>query len=340
MVVEALGIFESTHREDKSVNEFAQMAVRFICMHIDDSRKGTSSLVHVDLSYNNLQGPVPGFAFDNMTSLLHLYLDHNRIKEIPNIFRNLCSLKRLSLSSDSLTGQLVELFVNLSGCTKDTLEFLMLNRNKLSGSLPDFTVFPSLRELHLDGNMLNGPFPKRFGQLSNLTTLSLRNNQLGGSLPDFSLLSTLKELRIGKNRLNGTFSTSIGQLSKLELASSSYSTASDNVLHMFKASSVISSELVADVKVKNCLERERHALLTFKDGLIDEYGRLSSWGSEDDKEDCCKWKGIHCNNRTGHVMGLNLRGTSFVAMPLRVEVLFILTFLPTTFKVPFQIMLS
>ncbi|KAI9176350.1 hypothetical protein LWI28_001733 [Acer negundo] len=84
-----------------------------------------------------------------------------------------------------------------------------------------------------------------------------------------------------------------------------------------KTASVISSELVADVKVKNCLERERHALLAFKDGLIDEYGRLSSWGSEDDKEDCCKWKGIHCNNRTGHVIGLNLRGTSFVAMPLR-----------------------
>ncbi|KAK0589057.1 hypothetical protein LWI29_009077 [Acer saccharum] len=35
MVVEALGIFESTHRE-----EFARMALRLICMHIDDARKG------------------------------------------------------------------------------------------------------------------------------------------------------------------------------------------------------------------------------------------------------------------------------------------------------------
>ncbi|XP_037494937.1 receptor-like protein EIX2 [Jatropha curcas] len=55
-----------------------------------------------------------------------------------------------------------------------------------------------------------------------------------------------------------------------------------------------------------CKEREREALLSIKRGLIDHDGRLSSWGSEEDKRDCCKWTGITCSNRTGHVTELYL----------------------------------
>ncbi|KAH6831750.1 hypothetical protein C2S53_008369 [Perilla frutescens var. hirtella] len=57
-----------------------------------------------------------------------------------------------------------------------------------------------------------------------------------------------------------------------------------------------------------CIEREREALLTFRRALIDDYGILSSWGIEDEKKDCCKWKGVVCSNTTGHVISLHLRG--------------------------------
>ncbi|XP_052197286.1 receptor-like protein EIX1 [Diospyros lotus] len=70
-----------------------------------------------------------------------------------------------------------------------------------------------------------------------------------------------------------------------------------------------------------CIERERQALLKFKQGLIDDYGRLDSWGSEDNKRDCCKWRGVHCSNRTGHVIMLDLRGpwfnSNFGSKPLK-----------------------
>lgn len=64
----------------------------------------------------------------------------------------------------------------------------------------------------------------------------------------------------------------------------------------------------ANSAVIKCLKSERQALLKFKDGLTDITGRLSSWGSEEDKRDCCSWEGIQCNNRTGHVEVLDLQG--------------------------------
>ncbi|KAL7228339.1 hypothetical protein ACSBR2_007121 [Camellia fascicularis] len=67
----------------------------------------------------------------------------------------------------------------------------------------------------------------------------------------------------------------------------------------------LSSRVEEDANAK-CIERERQALLKFKDALIDDYGRLSSWGSEEGKKDCCKWSGVGCNNHTGHVTMLDL----------------------------------
>ncbi|XP_034925715.1 receptor-like protein EIX2 isoform X2 [Populus alba] len=58
-----------------------------------------------------------------------------------------------------------------------------------------------------------------------------------------------------------------------------------------------------------CIERERQALLKFKEDISDEYGVLSSWGVEEEKRDCCKWRGVGCDNITGHVTSLNLHSS-------------------------------
>ncbi|ONI22861.1 hypothetical protein PRUPE_2G155100 [Prunus persica] len=56
-----------------------------------------------------------------------------------------------------------------------------------------------------------------------------------------------------------------------------------------------------------CIERERQALLAFKRGLVDKSDDLlSSWGSEAQKQDCCRWVGVSCSNQTGHVLQLDL----------------------------------
>ncbi|KAF2305947.1 hypothetical protein GH714_009109 [Hevea brasiliensis] len=51
-----------------------------------------------------------------------------------------------------------------------------------------------------------------------------------------------------------------------------------------------------------CPKNERDALVKFKQGLTDPSGRLSSCVGED----CCSWRGVTCNNRTGRIFRLNL----------------------------------
>ncbi|KAK2639681.1 hypothetical protein Ddye_027476 [Dipteronia dyeriana] len=54
-----------------------------------------------------------------------------------------------------------------------------------------------------------------------------------------------------------------------------------------------------------CVQSERKALLSFKQGLsYDPSNRLASWGGDGD---CCRWAGVVCDNFTGHVIQLRLR---------------------------------
>ncbi|KZV48556.1 hypothetical protein F511_35343 [Dorcoceras hygrometricum] len=55
-------------------------------------------------------------------------------------------------------------------------------------------------------------------------------------------------------------------------------------------------------EVIRCKETERKALLKFKKGLVEEYDVLSSWR----RSECCKWRGVGCSNKTGHVISLHL----------------------------------
>lgn len=174
-------------------------------------------LIQLDLSSNTLQGPIPEYALQNMSSLTSLFLSDNGITSIPKSFQNLCSLQKLSLENNNLTGQLADLFFNLSGCTKDTLHVVILNNNFLHGSIPDFTQFSSLQELYLSDNRLNGNFPQNFSQVSNLTALDVSGNQLVGTLPDdLSMLPALEILQLSSNRLNETLPKSLGLLPKLQ----------------------------------------------------------------------------------------------------------------------------
>nr|BDI54640.1 LRR receptor-like serine/threonine-protein kinase GSO1 [Triticum aestivum] len=53
-----------------------------------------------------------------------------------------------------------------------------------------------------------------------------------------------------------------------------------------------------------CIPAERAALLSFKEGVTsNNTNLLASWQGQD----CCRWRGVSCSNRTGHVIKLRLR---------------------------------
>ena len=78
------------------------------------------------------------------------------------------------------------------------------------------------------------------------------------------------------------------------------------LVHLRPALGFISGVGVGDANNISCLEGESQALIEFKKGLVDDYGRLSSWRSEDENKNCCNWEGVLCNNQTSHVLELYL----------------------------------
>ncbi|XP_020412997.1 putative leucine-rich repeat receptor-like serine/threonine-protein kinase At2g24130 [Prunus persica] len=141
-----------------------------------------TNLVYLDLSWNKFRGSSIPASFGNMSSLAHLSLHRSQLEGgIPNSFAKLCRLRELDLWGNSLTGQLSDFVETLSKCAQKTLESLDISHNHdISGSLPDLTNFLSLKSLFLEKNNLSGRIPENIGQMSKLETIGFGWNSLEG----------------------------------------------------------------------------------------------------------------------------------------------------------------
>ncbi|XP_021800631.1 systemin receptor SR160-like [Prunus avium] len=167
-----------------------------------------TNLVDLDLSWNNFSS-IPYDVFENMSSLAHLSLYYSQLEGwIPNSFAKLCRLRELDLWGNSLSGQLSD-FVETLECAQMTLESLDISYNpNISGSLPDLTNFVSLKYLRLWSNNLSGRIPESIGQMSKLETIWFEGNSLEGVISEthFSKLSKLSYLSLSSNSLLLNFS--------------------------------------------------------------------------------------------------------------------------------------
>ncbi|RDX88356.1 Receptor-like protein 12, partial [Mucuna pruriens] len=184
----------------------------------------SSNLLLVDLSYNQLQGPI------TFLPKLANYLDYssNRFSSvIPlDIGNRLPFIRLLSLSNNTFQGQIPESFCNAStlilldlshnnlvgtipkciGMLTRTIRVLNFGGNKLQGYIPNnLPTSCDLRLLDLNDNLLDGAIPKSLANCQKLQVLNLRKNLLSDRFPCFlSNISTLRIMDLRLNKLHGS----------------------------------------------------------------------------------------------------------------------------------------
>ncbi|KAM6581669.1 hypothetical protein CsatA_005443 [Cannabis sativa] len=166
----------------------------------------SSSLSHSNYSFTSLQKIDIDDSFIHPTTITWL-------------LNSSAKLYHLDLSYNNLSGTLHDLLGNISSSTKNSLENLYLSSNQLGGLiLDDFkNTFPSLTNLRLDNNQLEGHFPNRLKRFPNLKSLDISHNQFVGLLPDLSSLPNLESFEASNNKFSGASSESIGKLDSLYL---------------------------------------------------------------------------------------------------------------------------
>uniref|UniRef100_A0A6N2N312 Leucine-rich repeat-containing N-terminal plant-type domain-containing protein n=1 Tax=Salix viminalis TaxID=40686 RepID=A0A6N2N312_SALVM len=175
------------------------------------SLKGLSSLKHLYLRGNQLNGSIDTKDFDSLSELEELDLSENEIQnfvtstgfERPG---SLDKLEILDLSSNRISDGNLSFLKGLS-----SLKHLHLDKNQLKGSMEmkDFDSLSKLEELYLSGNeiqiFVTSTGFERSGSLDKLEILDLSSNRISdGNLSFLKGLSSLKQLHLNKNQLKGS----------------------------------------------------------------------------------------------------------------------------------------
>jgi len=119
----------------------------------------------------------------------------------------------INLSDNDIEGNLPTSLNKLEG-----LVVLNLQRNKITGSIPDISNLKNLVELRLNNNQLTGNIPSSIGNLVNLKVLDLSNNDIDGTIPaGIYDLSRLTDIKLGYNKITGRIGDDIEKLKNLRI---------------------------------------------------------------------------------------------------------------------------
>jgi len=193
-----------------------------------------STLKEIDLSINELTGPLPPLSA--LTNLEELAIYNNQISStLPQDFSVFPNLKNLLAHDNDLSGDLsptlfalpnLEIVIlsgnpKLSGTpfpselSSPSLHSIVIEGCNLSGGLPSTIGAPKLESLYLAGNRLSSPIPRL---PASIKKVSLANNQLRGFLSGnfFTGLDNLESFDIKNNQVSGTIPYSLESLESLQ----------------------------------------------------------------------------------------------------------------------------
>ncbi|XP_050226797.1 receptor-like protein EIX1 [Mercurialis annua] len=139
----------------------------------------TSHIQYLNLSNNQIRGQLPSnISIDSLRPTISL--GSNRFQgPLP---RFTADIMQLDLSNNFFSGSLAN-FLCYPVVVATSLRILRLDRNKISGQIPDCWMnWQSLIVIKLGSNCLTGKIPSSIGYLRNLLSLQLRNNNLSGEI--------------------------------------------------------------------------------------------------------------------------------------------------------------
>ncbi|MED6124838.1 hypothetical protein PIB30_062704 [Stylosanthes scabra] len=292
-----------------------------------------SYLAQLDLSHNNLTGPVPSLA--NLQLLQNINLEFNNFTSVPDgCFYGLFSLQLISMSSNfnlapwTFPTSLVLIDPQYSS----VLDSIYFDFTNMEGNLPDiFHSFPRVRYLILHCNNLTRVLPKSLGQtliaclsLSNqkvgfsdsihvlstmtyLRTVELLNNKFTGSIPDYSRY--LNELRLDNNFLTGVVPPFLASLDNLEFLLLNINMLRGPIPNFgshFKVISLYPINRLCPVSDGLC---DQMILLDIAEAFGNPVQLTDSW--KWDNPNCQNWSFILCRQQDGKVVVVNMARQGF-----------------------------
>ncbi|TXG46832.1 hypothetical protein EZV62_026126 [Acer yangbiense] len=166
---------------------------------IPESFANLKKTKHFHMNNNLINGQIPSELF-TLPNLLHFPLDNNNLSgSLPPEFSEMQNLSILQLDNNNFGGTTIpDSYKNMSKLLK-----LSLRNCSLQGPIPDLSRIPNLCYVDLSSNHLDGIIPPN--KLSpNITTIDLSNNSLTGTIPaaSFSDLPKLQKLDFESNQLS------------------------------------------------------------------------------------------------------------------------------------------
>ncbi|KAL8466940.1 hypothetical protein ACS0TY_035863 [Phlomoides rotata] len=267
----------------------------------------------LDLSNNSFSGSISHFLCDTTFEtyqLGSLHLGGNQLSgDFPDCWKKWPILQYLNLGKNNISGSIPSSIGLL-----EHLQSLNLYGNRLSGEIP-FSIHncTELGLINLGDNDLDGGIPTWVGtHLVHLRFLILRSNKLSGKIfPEICLLNSLQILDLSDNKLSGIIPSCLSNLSGMATKRSlnrwiprndgvNQSLTTESASVAIKGSYSVGNNIISFL----CPNIEKQSLLSFKQSFKDPENQLSSWDGE--VINCCRWKGVICNNFTGHVHQLSL----------------------------------
>ncbi|GMH33099.1 hypothetical protein BSKO_00933 [Bryopsis sp. KO-2023] len=163
------------------------------------------SLEHMNVDFNDIEGPIPPCMFGKDSNLHDVFLDMNPLNSpIPDVFSEDSVLEIFSVAQSNITGEFPQSLHLVPNLIQIDLKY-----NSIEGSLPeDIGQSPHLTTMTIQGNDMTGEIPLSLLNAPNLLVLSVRNNSFT-KLPskwsaEDAKKSKLQELNLAFNELEGT----------------------------------------------------------------------------------------------------------------------------------------